>query len=80
MLRVAVLGADGAGKSTVTARLVADLPYTVRRMYLGVGAESATHALPTTHLNRTLIQQIIVNQMPRVLITNVNGAIKDLPI
>lgn len=52
MLRVAVLGADGAGKSTVTARLVADLPYTVRRMYLGVGAESATHALPTTRAVR----------------------------
>ena len=52
MLRVAVLGADGAGKSTVTARLVADLPYAVRRMYLGVGAESATHALPTTRAVR----------------------------
>ena len=52
MLRIAVLGADGAGKSTVTARLATELPYPLRRMYLGVGAESATHALPTTRAVR----------------------------
>ena len=54
MLRIAVLGADGAGKSTVTARLAAELPYPLRRMYLGVGAESATHALPTTRAVRRI--------------------------
>ncbi len=54
MLTVAVLGADGAGKSTVTARLERELRYPVRRIYLGVGAESATHPLPTTRVVRRL--------------------------
>lgn len=52
MLTVALVGADGAGKSTVIERLITDLPFPVRRMYLGVSAESATHPLPTTRLVR----------------------------
>ena len=54
MLTVALVGADGAGKSAVAARLAAELPYPVRRMYLGVSATSATHPLPTTRLVRWL--------------------------
>lgn len=54
MLTVALVGADGAGKSTVAARLVEELPYPVRRMYLGVSASSATHPLPSTRVVRWL--------------------------
>lgn len=48
MLTVAVIGADGSGKSTVTSRVVEHLDVPARRMYLGISAASATHPLPTT--------------------------------
>ena len=50
MLTVAIIGADGSGKSTVTGLVVDQLDVPARRMYLGVSAASATHPLPTTRL------------------------------
>lgn len=50
MLTVAVIGADGSGKSTVTGLVVDQLGIPARRMYLGISAASATHPLPTTTL------------------------------
>lgn len=52
MLTVAIVGADGSGKSTVVSRLDDQLPLPHRRMYLGVSAVSATHPLPTTRAVR----------------------------
>ena len=52
MLTVALVGADGAGKSSVIARLETELPFPMRRMYLGVSAASASHPLPTTRALR----------------------------
>lgn len=50
-LRVALVGADGAGKSTVTAMLErAALPVPVKRIYMGVNLEASTLMLPTTRL------------------------------
>jgi len=48
-LTVAVVGADGAGKSTLVAALeTADLPGPVKTVYMGVNLEASTLMLPTT--------------------------------
>jgi len=51
---VALVGADGAGKSTVGRRVAATLPLPVRYMYMGDNPESANWSLPTTRLLRAL--------------------------
>ena len=52
MLTVALLGADGAGKTTVGRRLADELSVPVRYIYMGVNGAAATHGLPTTRLVR----------------------------
>ena len=54
MTTVALIGADGAGKTTVAARLDGALPVPVRYMYMGVSAESSNVLLPTTRLARRI--------------------------
>ena len=50
-LRVALVGADGAGKSTITRLLeTAPLPAPVKRIYMGVNLEASSLMLPTTRL------------------------------
>lgn len=50
-LRVALVGADGAGKSTISSLLeTADLPAPVKRIYMGVNLDASTLMLPTTRL------------------------------
>ena len=55
---VAIIGPDGSGKSTLIDKLENGLPFSVRRVYMGVNPAAATHALPTTRfvwfLNRIL--------------------------
>jgi hypothetical protein len=49
--RVALVGADGAGKSTISLLLeTAPLPAPVKRIYMGVNLEASTLMLPTTRL------------------------------
>lgn len=49
--RVALVGADGAGKSTITQLLeTAHLPAPVKRIYMGVNLEASSLMLPTTRL------------------------------
>lgn len=50
MFTVAVIGPDGAGKSTITRRLVEALPLAVKYIYMGVNLESSNLVLPTTRL------------------------------
>lgn len=47
---VALVGADGAGKSTIGRRLVSELDYPVKYLYMGDNPDSASHMLPTTRL------------------------------
>jgi thymidylate kinase len=49
--RIALVGADGAGKSTISTMLeTAELPFPVKRIYMGVNLEASTDMLPTTRL------------------------------
>jgi thymidylate kinase len=50
VVTVALVGADGAGKSTVARAVVAGLPFPARRVYMGVNLEASTTMLPTTRL------------------------------
>ena len=47
---VALIGPDGAGKSTIARRLETSLPLPVKVLYMGINAESSNVALPTTRL------------------------------
>ncbi|HKG90696.1 MAG TPA: hypothetical protein VKA84_02320 [Gemmatimonadaceae bacterium] len=51
---VALVGADGAGKSTIGRRLAATLPLPVTYLYMGDNPAAATDTLPTTRLLRAL--------------------------
>jgi thymidylate kinase len=47
---VALVGPDGAGKSTIARNLVRALPVPARQLYMGVNLESSGVMLPTTRL------------------------------
>lgn len=50
MVTVALVGPDGAGKSTVAHRVVEALPFPARYVYMGVNLEASSTMLPTTRL------------------------------
>jgi thymidylate kinase len=50
MFTVAIIGPDGAGKSSVIEGLQRSSPYPIRRVYMGVNPDSLSHMLPTTRL------------------------------
>jgi thymidylate kinase len=50
MVTVALVGPDGAGKSTVAHQVVAALPFPARYVYMGVNLEASRTMLPTTRL------------------------------
>jgi thymidylate kinase len=54
MFTVALVGPDGAGKTTVARRLEAELGLPVTYLYMGVSAEASNRVLPTTRLVRAL--------------------------
>ncbi len=54
MTTVALVGPDGAGKTTVARRLDDALGIPVRYLYMGVSADSSNVTLPTTRVARRL--------------------------
>ncbi|MCI0395013.1 MAG: hypothetical protein L0332_21240 [Chloroflexi bacterium] len=50
MFTVAIIGADGAGKTTISRRLERESPRPVKYLYMGVSAASNDRLLPTTRL------------------------------
>ena len=54
MRSVALIGADGAGKSTIARELVGSLRVPSRYLYMGTNPDSTTRMLPTTRLARAI--------------------------
>jgi thymidylate kinase len=54
MTTVALVGLDGAGKTTVAKRLERSLPVPARYVYMGLNREASTHVLPTTRIVRAM--------------------------
>jgi thymidylate kinase len=50
MVSVALIGPDGAGKTTIGRRLEETLPMPVKYIYMGVNADASNYMLPTTRL------------------------------
>ena len=50
MFSVAIVGSDGAGKTTISRRAAASLPFPVKTMYMGVNLDMHEAMLPTTRL------------------------------
>lgn len=50
MFTVALIGADGSGKSTISRRIANALPRPVKYVYMGVNYEASNFVLPTTKL------------------------------
>ncbi len=50
MLTVALIGADGSGKTTIAKRLLESFPLPIKYLYMGVSVESSNVALPTSRL------------------------------
>ena len=66
-LTVAIVGPDGAGKTTVARRLQPMLPVPATYLYMGVSAESSNHLLPTTRLVRFVRRRKgVVERGPRI--------------
>jgi thymidylate kinase len=54
MFSVALIGADGAGKTTVARRLQESLPLPSKYLYMGVNLDSSNCMLPTTRIIRRI--------------------------
>jgi thymidylate kinase len=54
MVTVALIGADGAGKTTLARSLEATGELPVKYLYMGVNGEASNHMLPTTRALRAL--------------------------
>ena len=54
MLTVAIIGPDGAGKTTISRQLERTLPVRVKYLYMGVNLQTSNLVLPTTWLFLTL--------------------------
>lgn len=52
MFTVALIGADGAGKSTICRQLALERPAEIKTIYMGINVEASNVALPTTRLYR----------------------------
>src|SRR5215213_5728826 len=50
MFTVALIGPDGAGKTTITRRLIHELSLPMKYVYLGINLETSNLVLPTTRL------------------------------
>ncbi len=54
MVTVALIGADGAGKTTVARTLERSQEVPIKYLYMGINAEASNHMLPTTRALRAL--------------------------
>ncbi len=69
MTTVAIIGADGAGKTTIANRLVESFPLPVKYLYMGMNPQSSNFALPTSRL----IYRLKMNRFQRQSYASENG-------
>lgn len=50
MFTVALIGSDGAGKTTIGRRLARQMPNVIKYIYMGINLEASNLVLPTTRL------------------------------
>jgi len=50
MFAVALIGADGAGKTTIAEKLMQVFPFPIKYLYMGLNIDSSNIALPTSRL------------------------------
>lgn len=50
MFSVALIGPDGAGKTTIGRMLTAAAPFPMRYLYMGINTQASNHALPSSRL------------------------------
>ena len=50
MVTVALIGADGAGKTSIGRRLEREPTLRIKYLYMGINPDASTHALPTTRM------------------------------
>jgi len=50
MATIALIGADGSGKTTIAKMLLESPPAKMKYLYMGLNIESSNHALPTSRL------------------------------
>lgn len=54
MVTVALIGADGAGKTTVARALERSSEIPIKYLYMGINVDASNHMLPTTRMMRAL--------------------------
>jgi thymidylate kinase len=58
MFTLALIGPDGAGKTTIGRRLERQLPIPVKYLYMGANPGASNYLLPTTRLARAVKQRL----------------------
>jgi thymidylate kinase len=61
---IALIGPDGAGKTTLAEKLQHDLPFPIRYLYMGVSIESSNVTLPTSRLIALLKDKLGLRRVP----------------
>jgi thymidylate kinase len=74
MATIALIGADGSGKTTVAKKILANPPVKMKYIYMGLNIESSNYALPTSRLMHFLK---VYRYKKR---NNIKGKIKNLSI
>ena len=91
MFTVALIGPDGAGKTTIGRRLQHELPLPVKYVYMGINTAASNHMLPTTRMARALKRALGVyrdqggprdptaqERRPKGFVRRIGGAIKSM--
>lgn len=74
MKTIALIGADGSGKTTIAKKILGNPPVKMKYIYMGLNIESSNYALPTSRL----IHYLKVYRYKKR--NNIKGKIKNLSI
>lgn len=74
MSTIALIGADGSGKTTIAKKILENPPVKMKYIYMGLNIESSNYALPTSRL----IQYLKLHKYKKK--NNINGTIRNLSL